>query len=285
MLCRRHMYCSPPGPAPCLPSPPHEAFIQFTLEPDENGKLAFLDTVIRHHPDGYLSTMVHRKAPHTDKYLDFRSNHPLAHKIAVPRTLFSTARSLCTYVEDLDQEVSHGMKALKWNGYPKSAIKMSYPQRQQANTNIERPSATVVLPYIRGLSEPIQRILAPLHIRTCFCPYRTLSNILVHPKHPVPPDQRKGIVYRISCADCDMTYVGQTGRTLQVRRKEHVRALTNANPQTSALAKYALAHQRGTKPRFGFQPTSEPKMCIRGMAYSFPAPPYEQRVWSGTSSV
>ena len=97
--------------------------------------------------------------------------------------------------------------------------------------NIERPSATVVLPYIRELSEPIQRILAPLHIRTCFRPCRTLSNILVHPKHPVPPDQRKGVVYRISCADCDMTYVGQTGRTLQVRRKEHVRALTNADPQ------------------------------------------------------
>ena len=65
-----------------------EAFIQFTLEPDKNGKLAFLDTVITHHPAGSLSTTVHRKAPHTDKYLDFRSNHPLAHKIAVPRTLF-----------------------------------------------------------------------------------------------------------------------------------------------------------------------------------------------------
>ena len=48
-----------------------EASIQFTLEPDENGKLAFLDTVIAHHPDGSLSTTVHRKATHTDKYLDF----------------------------------------------------------------------------------------------------------------------------------------------------------------------------------------------------------------------
>ena len=71
---------------------------------------------------------VHRKATHTDKCLDFRSHHPLAHKIAVPRTLFSRARSLCTYVKDLDQEVSHVMKALKWNEYPKSAIKMSYSQ-------------------------------------------------------------------------------------------------------------------------------------------------------------
>ena len=177
------------------------------------------------------------------------------------------------------------MKALRWNGYPKSAIKMSYSQRQQANTNSKCPRATVVLPYIHGLLEPIQRILAPLHIRTCFRPYRTLSNILVHPKDPVPPDQRKGVVYRIPCADCDMTYVGQTGRTIQVHREEHLRALTNIDPQTSALAEHALTHHHGTKPRFGFQPKSEPKMCIRGMAYSFPAPPYEQRIWSATSSV
>ena len=39
-----------------------------------------------------------------------------------------------------------------------------------------------------------------------------------------------------------MTYVSQTGRTLQVRRKEHLRALTNADPQTSALAEHALAY-------------------------------------------
>ena len=75
-----------------------------------------------------------------------------------------------------------------------------------------------------------------------FCLYRTLSNILVHPKDLVPPDQRKGVVYQIPCADCDMMYVGQTGHTLQVHRKEHLRALTNADPQTSALAEHALAH-------------------------------------------
>ena len=39
-----------------------------------------------------------------------------------------------------------------------------------------------------------------------------------------------------------MTYVGQTGRTLQVRMVEHLKALMNADPQTSALAEHALAY-------------------------------------------
>ena len=39
-----------------------------------------------------------------------------------------------------------------------------------------------------------------------------------------------------------MTYVGQTGRTLQVHKKEHLRALTGADPQTSALAEHVITH-------------------------------------------
>ena len=37
-----------------------------------------------------------------------------------------------------------------------------------------------------------------------------------------------------------MTYVGQTGRTLQVPKKEHMRALTNSDAMTSALAEHAM---------------------------------------------
>ena len=51
-------------------------------------------------------------------------------------------------------------------------------------------------------------------------------------------------MYQIPCADCDMTYVGQKGRTLQVHRKKRLRALTNSDSQTSALAEHALAYHR-----------------------------------------
>ena len=42
---------------------------------------------------------------------------------------------------------------------------------------------------------------------------------------------------------CDMFYVGETGRTLQTRIKEHKRALTNGDPCMSALAEHAINHQ------------------------------------------
>ena len=69
-----------------------EQSIKFTFEVEENEKLAFLDTAITHHKDGSLTTSVYRKKTHTDKYLSFESHHPIAHKLSVVNTLFSTTR-------------------------------------------------------------------------------------------------------------------------------------------------------------------------------------------------
>ena len=52
-----------------------------------------------------------------DKYLDFKSHHPLAHKVAVARTLFNRAEKICTDVPDTDKEKEHVAKALQNNGY------------------------------------------------------------------------------------------------------------------------------------------------------------------------
>ena len=53
--------------------------IQFTLEHEHNGKLAFLDTVITRE-NGKHNIDVHRKPTNTDKYLDYNSHHQHKHK-------------------------------------------------------------------------------------------------------------------------------------------------------------------------------------------------------------
>ena len=95
-----------------------ESTIQFTIELESAGTLPFLDTRITHHSDGSLSTTVFQKSTHTNKYLDFKSHHPLAHKVAVARTLFNRAEKICMDVPDTDKEEEHVAKALQNNGYP-----------------------------------------------------------------------------------------------------------------------------------------------------------------------
>ena len=81
-----------------------ETTIQFTVEMESESTLPFLDTRITHHPNGSLLTTVLRKSTHTDKYLDFQSHHPLAHKVAVARTLFDRTKKICSDFPDLEKE-------------------------------------------------------------------------------------------------------------------------------------------------------------------------------------
>ena len=94
--------------------------------------------------------------------------------------------------------------------------------------------------FIKGVSEAIRQILAPLCVRTSFRPAHTPRKALVHVKDSIPPEQRSGVVYRIPRSECPKTYIGQTGRSLVQRVKEHRRALTTENYLTSAAAEHAL---------------------------------------------
>ena len=107
------------------------------------------------------------------------------------------------------------------------------------NMTITDPQ-TLTLPYIRGLAEAIRRILDPLGVKVVFRPLRTLRQMLVRPKDPVPVDERKGVVYSIPCVECSSVYIGQTGRSLKQRVSEHRRALKNGDIQASALAEHVL---------------------------------------------
>ena len=76
-----------------------------------------------------------------------------------------------------------------------------------ADNTKKPPSKSVTLPYVRGLSETIKRLLEKLHVdvRVRFRPKRTLRQMLVKPKDHVPLDQQNGVVYRIHCRDCEIT--------------------------------------------------------------------------------
>ena len=119
-----------------------------------------------------------------------------------------------------------------------------------------------------------QRILAPHCIRMCFRPFRTLSNILVHPKDPVPPNQRIGVVYQIPCVDrlwhdicwSDRTHPpGPHGGTFKSPDECRSPDLSPGWTCTGLPPWHCIEESWG----FGFQPTPEPKICLRGIAYMY----------------
>ena len=74
--------------------------------------LMFLDTWLVVEPDGSIRTKVFRKDTHTEKYLNFSSNHLLEHKRRVVRPLMNRAVRLVSDETELEREKDHMRKAL-----------------------------------------------------------------------------------------------------------------------------------------------------------------------------
>ena len=68
---------------------------------------------------------------------------------------------------------------------------------------------------------------------------------LVRPKDTVDPAKQDGVVYRIPC-ECGKVYIGETGRSLHDRIKEHDRDIRLARTQISAVSEHA--HKTGHYP-------------------------------------
>ena len=183
---------------------------------------------------------------HTDRYQEFKSHHPLSHKVSVIKTLYSRARCLSSTSILRIEEEAHILQALLMNCYPQHLVQMvrdvvSTTAVPPPDPKDQEPIAKVSLPYIRPVSDCIARILRRLNIKVSFHPLRTLRHSLVRVKDEIPALVKNGVVYQVPCKDCQSSYVGQTKRSLAVRLKEHKRAVFNGDKETSALAEHVLS--------------------------------------------
>ena len=80
----------------------------------------------------------------------------------------------------------------------------------------------------------------PLAINFIFRPFRTLRQELVNPKDLVPKRERKGVIYSKPCNECQQSYIGQTGRSLDHRLGVHRRALRNEGVLASSLVEHVF---------------------------------------------
>ena len=103
--------------------------IKFTIEIPGTDGLPFLDTLTKSTPTSIEST-VHRKPSHTDRYLDFNSNHPISAKLSVIHTLIHRAKQVCYTPEFLAKEMDHPHKVLQDKHYRTQFFQQGKPQQK-----------------------------------------------------------------------------------------------------------------------------------------------------------
>ena len=71
-------------------------------------------------------------------------------------------------------------------------------------------------------------------------PHHTLSLLFRKSKDAIDFEQKRGLVYQISCRDCNAVYVGETGRSVRTRKREHADAVKTLNIKKSALSQHVV---------------------------------------------
>ena len=193
-----------------------------------------MDVLLSRRPDGSIKLQIYRKPTHTDAYLMFDSHHPVQHKFSVIRTLLGRNHEIVTEEADRVDEEAHVIAALRNCKYPEWAIskikadiakKQAEPPaaktRKKKTDGEKKNKGMVVLPYVQGVTERVQRAMRKYDIETPVRPLNTLRRALVHPKDKIETNDKCGTVYKIPCHNCDKVYIGESARKLGTRLKEH----------------------------------------------------------------
>ena len=95
-------------------------------------------------------------------------------------------------------------------------------------TNRSGSNSTVgqlVIPYVKSIAKSFKHICGRYGIKVHFRGNTTIKQALMKPKDQDPMDKKSWVIYSYQCNNiaCDEEYIGETGKTLGERHKEHLR--------------------------------------------------------------
>jgi hypothetical protein len=186
--------------------------IKFTMDLEDNNSIPFLDILMTRKQDGTLGHKVFREKTHTDNYLHAESHHNPSQKMEFFNTM-AIRVAIISDKKNIKEEVDHLTKVFKNIGYKYRDIKrvINKNDRRTPTQNDQTSNIKSFLPYIRGVTDKISKVLRRKEIMTAFKPLITIRQRMKSVKDPIDHQQGKGI-YKVSCS-CGKCYIGETGRS------------------------------------------------------------------------
>jgi len=157
------------------------------------------------------------------------------------------------------KNLTESIKVLLNNGYPLSFIfntirsRITLHSKKETltpfkiietdtnnNGDLTTKKEFFTIPYIKSISESFIPVAKKYGFDIAFSISHTLSNFIKCGKDGLDIMSHRGVVYKISCHDCDASYVGQTKRQLRTRIKEHISDIRKKNDSPSVISEHRL---------------------------------------------
>ena len=212
--------------------------IKFTMECEEDEKLAFLDLLIIK-SNGNVELTVYRKPTHSGVFTHFSSFIPHRYKVALVKTLICRSYRHCSSWHLFHAETKCITNMLMNNGYNKSHIKsivgiflskcFDKNSGDGPKYGPEQFKVFIKLPYLGDISYKISSSMKSClnqikcgRLNLVFSyDFTRLENMFKF-KDRQPKRLQNGVVYKITCS-CGKMYIGETGRCLKTRISEHMK--------------------------------------------------------------
>jgi len=121
----------------------------------------------------------------------------------------------------------------------KDMTKKNQPHRMEKNVN-ESQRKLIVLPYIKNISEKINLSIDKSKYLTGYRILNKLTTFIKRHKDRNKFELNNNVVYKISCNNCNASYVGQTKRQLKTRINEHIKNIALKESKHSVIIKHIL---------------------------------------------
>ena len=189
------------------------------------------------------------------------------------------------------KELNHLEEVFIANGYPVRTVKrtFSFTARSREKDTEEDPAKPMFIPYVRGESKKLEKVCAPLGVKTIFRPQKTLRSMLMQVKQKTPMEKKRNVVCEVSCRDCQLMYIGETRRTMKKRMTEHQYAVKTGDPKngiavhvqkTQHSIDWGAARVQATAIRYWNRRTMEAIHIRRGQSMNFDCGLHLSPVWN-----
>ncbi|KYQ46783.1 hypothetical protein ALC60_14208 [Trachymyrmex zeteki] len=207
------------------------------MEVGNEGRLSFLGTLIIIENQKIVFDGYH-KTTFSGRFLNFHSHHPLCHKKGVIIGMVDKI-ILLSHPRFHQKNLINAVNIFLNNGYSIQFIFSTMEKRIKYHINKSREvhvnlhthikDKFFTVPYVKTIFESFSSI--SMRFR-CKLAYRgeplsptipnTLKSFIKKGKDQLELLSNQNVVYKISCDDCEASYVGKTKRNLKTRLHEHI---------------------------------------------------------------
>ena len=199
--------------------------LKFSLELEADNRLNYLDLTLVKNPNGF-SYDIYRKPTATETIIPRDSCHPREHKMAAIRYFVNRVNTYDLSNKSKRSEMDTIEHILRSNSYDVSLLdKMirkearKKPNQQQTPEHLKQKWARFT--YIGSETRMITKLFRHYQVKVAFTTNNNLNKLLRINIADEANKYTKSGTYQLNCPTCSKKYIGQTGRSFQIRFREH----------------------------------------------------------------